>query len=103
VNKGTVAFSDPHLRGPLALVLSPTGTLLTANGDAVNADPVHPSEILEFTTAGEFVRELNIEAAQGGAFGLAVNTDGSAVFNFAVVDDITNSVIVRSPQTRGSD
>jgi hypothetical protein len=101
VSKGTVAFSDPHLRGPLALVFSPTGTLLTANGDAVNADPAHPSEIVEFTTAGEFIRELNIEATEGGAFGLAIsNTGGSAVFNFAVVDDITNSVIVRAPQTR---
>jgi hypothetical protein len=95
VNKGTVAFSDLHLRGPLALVFSPTGTLLTANGDAVDADPVHPSEIVEFTTSGEFIRELNIEATQGGAFGLAINTDTSTVFNFAAVDDITNSVILR--------
>jgi hypothetical protein len=95
VNKGTVAFSDLHLRGPLALVFSPTGTLLTANGDAVDGDPVHPSEIVEFTTSGEFIRELNIEATQGGAFGLAINTDTSTVFNFAAVDDITNSVILR--------
>jgi hypothetical protein len=101
VNKGAVAFSDPHLRGPLALVFSPAGTLLTANGDAVNADPAHPSEILEFTTAGEFIRELNIEATEGGAFGLAINTNTEgAAFNFAVVDDITNSVIVRAPQTQ---
>jgi hypothetical protein len=93
VNKGTVAFSDPHLRGPLALAFSPTGTLLTANGDATNPDPAHPSEIVEFTTAGKFIREINIEATQGGAFGLAVNS--STVFNFAAVDDITNSVIIR--------
>jgi hypothetical protein len=101
VNKGTVAFSDPHLHGPLALVFSPTGTLLTANGDAVDDDPAHPSEIVEFTTAGEFIRELNIEATEGGAFGLAINTntDGSTIFNFAAVDDITNSVIIRAPQT----
>jgi hypothetical protein len=31
---GTKIFSDPHLRGPLALTFSPLGTLLTANGDA---------------------------------------------------------------------
>ena len=97
VNKGTVAFSDPHLRGPLALVFSPTGTLLTANGDAVSADPAHPSEIVEFTTAGQFIREVNIEATEGGAFGLAINTNTNAVFNFAVVDDITNSVVIRGP------
>jgi hypothetical protein len=95
VNKGTVAFSDPHLRGPLALVFSPTGTLLTANGDAVKDDPAHPSEIVEFTTAGVFIRELNVEATEGGAFGLAINTNTNASFNFAAVDDITNSVIIR--------
>lgn len=97
VNKGAVAFSDLHLRGPLALVFSPTGTLLTANGDAVDADPVHPSEIVEFTTAGKFISEFNIEATEGGAFGLAINTNTSTVFNFAAVDDITNSVIIRGP------
>jgi hypothetical protein len=95
VNKGTVAFSDKHLRGPLALVFSPTGTLLTANGDAVDPDPAHPSEIVEFTTAGVFIRELNIEATEGGAFGLAINTNTNASFDFAAVDDITNSVILR--------
>jgi hypothetical protein len=98
VNLGTIAFSDPHLRGPLALVFSPIGTLLTANGDAVNDDPAHPSEILEFTTAGVFIREFNIEATEGGAFGLATMTTTGfpIVFNFAAVDDITNSVIVHS-------
>jgi hypothetical protein len=97
VNKGTVAFSNPHLRGPLALAFSPTGTLLTANGDAVDPDPAHPSEIVEFTTAGVFIRELNIEATEGGAFGVAINANTNAVFNFAAVDDITNSVIIRGP------
>jgi hypothetical protein len=104
---GTVVFSDSHLRGPLALVLTPNGTLLTANGDAVNADPpdgpTHPSEIVEFTTGGQFIRELNIEATQGGAFGLAIKTDGSTDFNFAAVDDITNSVIIRAGQAGKND
>jgi hypothetical protein len=95
---GSVVFSDPHLRGPLALVFTPIGTLLTANGDAVNGDPTNPSEIVEFTAAGEFVRQSDIEATQGGAFGLAAITTKGApiIFNFAAVDDITNSVIVDS-------
>jgi hypothetical protein len=95
---GTVVVNDPHLRGPLGLVLSPIGTLLAANGDAVNADPTHPSEIAEFTTTGVFIREFNIEAMQGGAFGLATATTVGfpVVFSFAVVDDISNSVLVRS-------
>jgi hypothetical protein len=95
---GTIVFSDPHLRGPLALTFSPLGTLLTANGDAVNGDPTHPSEIVEFTTAGAFVREFNIDAAQGGAFGIATATTGGVpiVFNFAAVDDVSNSVAVHA-------
>jgi hypothetical protein len=97
---GTVVFNDPHLRGPLGLVLSPTGTLLTANGDApeVNPDPTHPSEIVEFTTTGMFIREFNIEATQGGAFGLATATSPGfpVVFSFAAVDDVSNSVLVRT-------
>jgi hypothetical protein len=96
--KGMVVVNDPHLRGPLGLVLSPIGTLLTANGDAENADPTHPSEIVEFTTSGVFIREFNIEATQGGAFGLATATTAGfpIVFSFAAVDDISNSVLVRS-------
>jgi hypothetical protein len=95
---GSPVFSDPHLRGPLALVFTPIGTLLTANGDAENPDPTNPSEIVEFTPAGAFIRQFNLEAMQGGAFGLAtITTKGfPIVFNFAAVDDITNSVIVDS-------
>jgi hypothetical protein len=35
-----IVFSDAHLRGPLALRLAPNRHLLTANGDAVNGDPL---------------------------------------------------------------
>ena len=70
VVKGTLVFSNSRLRGPLALRFAPNGHLLTANGDAVNADPLHPSEIVEFTAAGEYVREYNVDASQGGAFGI---------------------------------
>jgi hypothetical protein len=94
VTKGKRVFADPHLRGPLALVLAPNGDLLTANGDAVNADPTHPSEIVEFTKSGLFVRELNVDAGQGGAFGIATVLADDAAFNFAAVDDVSNSVLV---------
>jgi WD40 repeat protein len=93
VVKGTVVFSDPHLRGPLALAFAPNGDLLTANGDAVNADPTHPSEIVEFTKSGQFIAEFNVDAGQGGAFGLATSR---FFFNFAAVDDNTNSIYVLS-------
>ena len=94
VNLGTLIFSDPHLRGPLALRFAPNGHLLAANGDAVNADVLHPSEIVEFTKSGEFVREYNVDASEGGAFGLDTVSDPYAPFNYAVIDDVTNSLSV---------
>jgi DNA-binding beta-propeller fold protein YncE len=92
VMRGSVVFADEHLRGPLALRFAPNGNLLTANGDAVNADVLHPSEIVEFTTWGHFVREYNVDSSQGGAFGLDTLSEGP--FNYAVIDDVTNSLSV---------
>jgi hypothetical protein len=90
--RGTVVFSDSHLRGPLALRFAPNGDLITANGDAVNGDPLHPSEIVEFTRSGHFVRSYNVDPGQGGAFGIDTVLRGDAAFNYAVVDDNTNSI-----------
>jgi DNA-binding beta-propeller fold protein YncE len=91
-NRGGVAFDDSHLRGPLALRFAPNGDLLAANGDAVNGDLLHPSEIVEFTREGEFIREYNVDSSQGGAFGLDTVREGP--FNYAVIDDVTNSLSV---------
>jgi hypothetical protein len=104
VERGAVIFAGPQLRGPLALRFAPNGDLLAANGDAVNADVLHPSEIVEFTKRGQFVQEYNVDSSQGGAFGLdtvlnisprygfpAFNT---ASFNFAAIDDVTNNLSV---------
>jgi len=100
-NKGSRVFADAHLRGPLALRFAPNGHLLTANGDAVNADPLHPSEIVEFTRAGHFVREYDVDSSQGGAFGIDTVLDApdgwdanSGRYDFAVVDDVTNTLSV---------
>jgi DNA-binding beta-propeller fold protein YncE len=92
VTRGGVVFDDSHLRGPLALRLAPNGNLLTANGDAVNPDPLHPSEIVEFTTGGQFVREYNVDSSPGGAFGIDTVREGA--FNYAVIDDVTNTLSV---------
>lgn len=96
---GTIVFQDQHLRGPLALAFAPNGHLLTANGDALsNADATQPSEIVEFTTSGKFVGQFNVDAAEGGAFGLAVSgTEPGPNRNhevFAFVDDVSNSIFV---------
>jgi hypothetical protein len=92
VNRGRSVFAGEQLRGPLALRFAPNGHLLAANGDAVNADVLHPSEIVEFTKHGEFVREYNVDSAQGGAFGL--DTVAHGPFNYAVIDDVTNNLSV---------
>jgi DNA-binding beta-propeller fold protein YncE len=92
--KGTVVYQDnAHLRGPLGLVLAPNGNLIAANGDAMNADPNHPSELIEFTTAGVFVAAASIDPGSRGAFGLAISgVPGDE--SFAAVDDVTNTLKV---------
>jgi DNA-binding beta-propeller fold protein YncE len=94
VTRGTPAFSSQRLRGPLGLRFAPNGDLLTANGDAVNADPAHPSEIVEFTPSGQFVAQYDVDASQGGAFGLDVLLDSDGAFNYAAVDDVPGSLSV---------
>ena len=100
VQLGRLVFAGSHLRGPLALKLAPNGDLLTANGDAVNADPARPSEIVEFTPWGHFVREYNVDSSQGGAFGLDAVLDSDGRFNYAAVDDVTNSISVYRLEAR---
>jgi DNA-binding beta-propeller fold protein YncE len=94
--RGGLVFSDAHLRGPLALRFAPNGDLLTANGDAVNGDPLHPSEMVEFTKSGHFVREYNVDPSQGAAFGMDTILQGREPggFNYAAIDDTTNSIAV---------
>jgi hypothetical protein len=96
---GTIIFQDNHLRGPLALVLAPNGHLITSNGDAVNADVTQPSELVEFTKDGKFVGESNVDAAQGGAFGIAITASDDDRVRFAAVDDNASDIIVHTFHT----
>jgi DNA-binding beta-propeller fold protein YncE len=71
----TVITSDAkHLHGPLTLEFAPNGDLLVANSDGSNGDPAQPSEIVEFTIKGQFVKQFNVDASEGGAFGIAVES-----------------------------
>jgi hypothetical protein len=94
VTLGDQVFAGPPLRGPLALRWAPNGDLLAANGDAVNAQVRHPSEIVEFTVWGQFIREYNVDSSQGGAFGIDTVLDPDALYNYAVIDDVTNNLLV---------
>ncbi len=92
---GTVIYRDnAHLRGPVGLALAPNGDLIATNGDAINGDPNHPSEMIEFTPSGNFVAQVPIDTGgQGGAFGIAVRGTADSL-RFAAVDDVTNTLNV---------
>jgi hypothetical protein len=99
--KGTLVIQDDtHLHGPLGLALTPGGSLLVANSDGVNADPNQPSEIVQydFTAAGTafFAAEFAVDPANGGAFGLGLETGPNGSVTLAAVDDVTNTVSVWS-------
>ncbi len=92
--------SDPHLRGPIGLILAPNGDLIVANGDAINPDTTgaQNSELVEFTPQGKFVGEFQVDPSAGSAFGLAAENVNGQLRLAAVDDSITgkthNSVIV---------
>jgi hypothetical protein len=92
--RGSIVYQDDaHLHGALGLAEAPNGHLLVTNNDTVNSDPARPSEIVEFTKDGSFVKELSVDPAQGGSFGLAVRaTSDQAIF--AAVDDNASTLIV---------
>jgi DNA-binding beta-propeller fold protein YncE len=91
---GEIVYQDDlHLHGALGLAISPNGHLLVTNNDAVNPSSSQPSEIVEFTTDGSFVKEMPVDPGQGGAFGLAVSVNGSQA-TFAAVDDVNNTLII---------
>lgn len=93
--KGVVIYADnAHLRGPIAMALGPNGHLFVANGDAINADPKKPSEIIEFTPQGRFVAQFSVDPVQASAFGLAFAQPSHEFVRFAAVDDNTNSITV---------
>lgn len=55
---------------------------------------LHPSGIVEFTRWGEFVREYNVDASQGGSFGIDTVLGESRGFNDAAIDDAPNNLTV---------
>jgi hypothetical protein len=83
-----------HLHGALAMTMAPNGHLIVSNNDAFNVDPNQPSELVEFTTDGKFVREISVDQNTGGSFGLNVSGSDDAVGRLAFVDDNTNSLSV---------
>ena len=93
--KGTLVFSDPHLEGPLGLIIAPNGDLVTANADPTAfQDPAHPSELVEFTKKGTFVREFSIDPTLGAAFAILNVSYYGDDNHFAWVDDVTSTISI---------
>ena len=93
---GTLIYKDPkHLHGALGLAMAPNGHLLVTNNDSnlVNFDPNQPSELVEFTVEGKFVKEISIDPTLGGTFGLAVERLHKSA-KLAAVDDSVNLFLI---------
>ena len=92
--KGFIVYQDDvHLHGALGLAAAPNGHLLVSNNDTVNSDPNQPSEIVEFTKDGSFVKEISMDPGQGGSFGLAVSSANDQAI-FAAVDDNASTLVI---------
>lgn len=92
--RGRIIYEDPtHLHGPLGMAMAPNGHLIVSNNDAVNSDPNQPSELVEFTIGGNFVKQISVDPNQGGSFGLAISTMGD-VAKLAAVDDNTAMLLI---------
>ena len=95
VSVGTLVYVDTvHLHGPLGLAIAPNGDLISAQADNFNVNPNFPSEIVEFTTTGQFVAQFSIDAANGAAFNIALdqNSDPLVPIKFAYLNDGENNV-----------
>ena len=78
LGKGKVVFDDQTvLHGPLGLIFAPNGNLITANADPAHFPPTatDPSEIIEITRGGTFVREFSIDPNPGAAFAVLVKDE----------------------------
>jgi hypothetical protein len=92
---GTLLFKDDtHLHGPLGLMADPDGNFVTANADpAAHNDPNQPSELVEFTPQGKFVRQYSIDPNQGAAFAI-LNVHKPHANQFSYVDDFSSTLTV---------
>jgi hypothetical protein len=91
---GRIIYADStHLHGALAMTMAPNGHLVVSNNDVINPDPNQPSEIVEFTIGGKFVKQISVDPLPGGSFGLAVTSSGE-VARFAAVDDNASVLLI---------
>jgi hypothetical protein len=100
LGKGQVIYNDQTvLHGPLSLIFAPNGDLITANADPSHFPPsaTDPSEIIEITPRGTFVRKFSIDPNAGSAFAVDINNN-RLVPQFVYIDDfVSNCTIWKLP------
>jgi len=98
LGSGRVVYSDlVHLHGPTQLAAAPNDDLLVADSDGSNVDPNQPSEIVDFTIAGQFVDQFSVDPNNGGLS--ASPSDRSAPKPF--VSPLSMTMPTPSPSPRG--
>ena len=97
LGKGQVVFNDQTvLHGPLGLIFAPNGDLITANADPAAFPPsaTDPSEIIEITPSGTFVRKFSIDPNPGAAFAVLINPKDHRFEQFVYVDDFVSNCTI---------
>jgi len=95
LGKGQVVYNDQTvLHGPLGLIFATNGDLITANADPTHFTPsaTDPSEIIEITPTGTFVRKFSIDPNPGAAF--AVDIKNGLVPQFVYIDDFVSNCTI---------
>jgi hypothetical protein len=107
LGKGEVIYDDQTvLHGPLGLIFAPNGDLITANADPTHFPPsaTDPSEIIEITPHGAFVRKFSIDPNPGSAFAVDVSNKNRRFQQFVYIDDfVSNCTIWKVPTEVRSD
>jgi len=97
LGKGQAIYADhTTLHGPLGLIFAPNGNLITANADPTHFPPsaTDPSEIIEITRRGTFVRKFSIDPNPGSAFAVAINDKDHLFQEFVYVDDFVSDCTI---------
>jgi hypothetical protein len=95
LGKGQLIYGDQTvLHGPVGLIISPTGNLITANADPDAFPPgSDTSEIIEINPTGGLVRKFSLDPNAGSAFAVAIANKG-IVNQFAYVDDFVSNCTI---------
>jgi hypothetical protein len=96
LGKGEIIYNDQTvLHGPLGLIFAPNGDLITANADPTHFPPsaTDPSEIIEITPHGTFVRKFSIDPNAGSAFAVDIHHDRH-VQQFVYIDDFVSNCTI---------